>query len=797
MNAHESSLRSSRLPEGFAFTGTLFALGQLAAQTPVSTAPKKDEPKTENLGEMVVQADFEKTLYKPERLQTPKQTQPLRDIAQTVTVIPTEVMKEQAAASLRDVLRNVPGISMQAGEGGGGPAGDNLAIRGFAARSDIFVDGMRDAASGGYSRDPFVFEQVEVTKGPASASTGRGSTGGSINIVTKTPHLENSYGTTLSGGTDNYMRGTFDVNQEIPGLAGAAFRLNGVYHHQDIPGRDHVENERWGIAPSIAFGLGTDTRFTLSYIHLDQDNVPDYGLPWIPRNSVVQVPVAPNNPGGTVTTTNNTGLPSGAPPESLYSNYYGNLNRDYENIVTDLITGVFEHDFSESLKLRSTLRFGRNDRDSVTTAPRFVDGDTSAPVANFNSLALTQQFQSRDQVDTAIFSQTDLRYDFNTGTIEHKMVGGFEVGHEVSKLLGRAVENPNGSLAGAPVTNLLFPNNYLPYAGSIVYNGSFTQTTSDTAALYLFDTVKFNDCWELSGGVRWDSYEVDYEGRSADTFSNSAGPQEGFLTNLGRDDSAFSYRAALTYKPVREGSIYLAYGTSFNPSTEGLTYLAAPTYVENPDDPTGPLIPNNSTPSLFNADPEENETIELGAKWEFFDEKLLLTGAIFRTEKTNARTTDPTDPTVVTLTGEQVVQGFEVGFTGSITDNLRVIGGYTFLDSEVEASSVAAEVGAEVSNTPENSFSLWTVYDFPEKVSVGVGAQYVGSRYNNNNVDTRQQADGFTLVNAMASYDVTENLTLQLNLDNILNETYIDRVGGGHFVPGQGRSLILSATMNF
>ncbi|MEK7954020.1 TonB-dependent receptor [Luteolibacter soli] len=782
----DSSLRSSRLPEGFVFTGTLFAIGQLAAQTtaPAPATEKKEEQKTENMGEMVVQGDFEKTLYKPERLQSPKMTQPLRDVAQTVTVIPKEVMKEQAASNLRDVLRNVPGISMQAGEGGGGPAGDNLAIRGFAARSDIFVDGMRDTSSGGYSRDPFVFEQVEVTKGPASANTGRGSTGGSINIVTKVPHLQNSYGATFSGGTDDYMRGTFDVNQEIPGLNGAAFRLNGMYHDQDIPGRDHVENERWGIAPSIAFGLGTDTRFTLSYMHMEQDNVPDYGVPWIPRNSVVPTQVTPNNPLGTVTTVNNTGLPSGAPPESLYSNYYGNLNRDYEDITTDLITGVFEHDFNENLKLRSTLRFGRNDRDSVTTAPRFVDGDTSAPIANFNSLALTQQFQSRDQVDTAVFGQTDIRYDFNTGTIEHNLVGGFEVGHEVSKLLGRAVENPNGTLAAAPVTNLLFPNNYLPYAGSIVYNGAFTQTVSDTAALYLFDTIKFNDCWELSGGLRWDSYEVDYDTRTADTTNNALVTTNGVLSDLGRNDSNFSYRAALTYKPVREGSIYLGYGTSFNPSTEGLSYIASPGGT-------------NNTLNLFNAPPEENETIELGAKWEFFDQKLLLSSAIFRTEKTNARTTDPTDPTIVTLTGEQVVQGFEVGFAGSITDKWRVIGGYTFLDSEVKSSAVAAEVGSEVSNTPENSFSLWTVYDLPKNISVGVGAQYVGSRYNNNNVDTRQQADGFTIFNAMASYAMNENVTFQLNVDNLFDEEYIDRVGGGHFVPGQGRSAVLSATLNF
>lgn len=759
-----------RLPEGFAFTGTLFALGQLAASaqspaTPAAAAGNEEEaPKTEALPQIVVQGDFEKTLYKPERLQSPKQTQPLRDVAQTVTVIPAEVMKEQAAASLRDVLRNVPGISMQAGEGGGGPAGDNLAIRGFAARSDIFVDGMRDTSSGGYSRDPFNFEQVEVTKGPSSASTGRGSTGGSINIVTKTPHLGNSYGTTLGAGTDNYLRGTFDLNQEFAGCG--AFRLNGVYHDQDIPGRDGVENQRWGIAPSIAWGLGTDTRFTLSYMHLDQENTPDYGIPWVSRTSV------------------NPQLPPGVPPVG-FNRWYGNPLRDYEEIQTDLITGTFEHDFSDKLKLRSTLRYGRNDRDSVTTAPRFVNGTVPTPDpgdppfppgSTFPTTTLNQQFQSRDQIDEALFGQTDLRYDFNTGSVEHNLVGGFEVGREKSRNYGRTVYDPATGLpvVGSPQVDLLTGAVITPFTGVIRRNGTITQTISDTTALYLFDTATINKQWEITGGLRWDHYEVDYASRAA----------SGVVTPLTRDDSMLSYRGAITYKPVKEGSIYLAYGTSFNPSTENLTYIAPPTGT-------------NSTNSLFTADPEENETIELGAKWEFFDEKLLLSGAIFRTEKTNARTVDPTDSTVVTLTGEQVVEGFELGFTGSITDHWRVIGGYTYLSSEVKASANPAEVGSEISNTPENSFSLWTVYDLPKGFTVGIGAQYVDARFNNNNATTRQQAPDFTVVNAMAGYQLNENVSFQLNVDNLFDEDYIDRVGGGHFVPGQGRSLILSASMNF
>jgi catecholate siderophore receptor len=686
---------------------------------------------------------------------------------------------------------------MQAGEGGGGPAGDNLSIRGFAARSDIFVDGIRDTAGGGYSRDPFNIEQIEVAKGPSSANVGRGSTGGSINLATKAPTLDSFYRGDIGGGTDSYFRSTLDINVPLwlddaapaapapsgkdpvsgkgtvtppaaTGQSGAAFRFNAVYHDADIPGRDHVNNQRWGIAPSVAFGLGTDTRFTLSWMHLDQDNVPDYGIPWVPRNSVV-----PGANGTTVTTINNTGLKSGSLPKSLYDNYYGNLNRDHEFIKTDLVTGIFEHDFSDKLKWRTALRYGRNDRDSIVTAPRFIDRDPSAAITRYDNTELTRQFQSRDQLDESLALQSDLRYDFETGGVKHQLVGGVELSREdshndVRVMTGAAGTNPN--------TDVFNPNPHDPFTGTISYNGAFTETTSDTGAIYVFDAIDFSKKLTLTVGGRWDHHSVDYKARAAAPALTD--------TKLERDDSLFSYRAALNYKPVEYGTVYLGYGTSFNTSTENLTYIAAP-------------ASNNNTLSLFDADPEKNKTIELGTKWDILDEKLSLTAAIFRTRKTNARTTDPADPTVVTLTGEQEVQGIELGFSGAITDKWRLIGGYTYLDSEVKKSAVAAEVGNEVSNTPEHSFSLWTLHELPANFQVGVGVQYVGARYNNNNALTRQRADSYVTVDAMVNYKVNDHMSLRLNGYNLLDEKYLDRVGGGHAIPGAGRSVSLTASFTF
>lgn len=731
------NLRPTSRPDGLAVTGTLLALGQLAAPVALAEEEKKEEnKKPEELAELVVDANKDKTLYKPERLQSPKFTEPLRDIPQTINVVPKEVIQQQGATSLRDVLRNVPGISMQAGEGGV-PAGDNLSIRGFSARTDLFIDGIRDF--GGYTRDSFNLEQVEVTKGPSSTNAGRGSTGGSINLASKVPGLDKAYEVMLGGGTDDYMRGTFDVNQPIDGLDGAAFRINGMYHNADTPGRDIATEERWGIAPSIAFGLGTDTRTTISYYHLDQKGIPDYGIPWVPAA--------------------NTAFPNWgdeiAPVD--YSNFYGLVLRDHFENTTDLVTAEIEHDFSETAKLRNITRYGVTTTDLSVTAPRFLN--------NGSTTIRRTDWKTRDQVDTILANYTDLNLEFMTGSLEHKVVTGLELALESSKNYGRTDANA----ASAPTTDLWAPNPYDPYLPVIFRNGAGSVTEAFSAALYAFDTVEINEHWQVSGGVRWDYFDVDFKNRALG----------GAATILGRTDDMFSYRGAITWKPCEPGSVYLGYGTSFNPSAEGLTLGNGAT----------------STNSI-NVDPEENETIELGTKWEVLDGNLLLTAAVFRTDKTNARTQDPTDPNdVLVLDGEQRVQGFELGFTGEITESWHITGGYAYLDSEILESRNALEVGKEVSNTPENSFSLWSVHDIPGGFQFGYGANFVDTRFNNNT--NAREADSYWLYNAMIGYQINEHASVQLNVYNLADKEYLDRIGGGHAIPGPGRSMTLSTRFVF
>lgn len=659
-------------------------------------------------------------------ISSPKYTEPLRDTPQTISIIPKAIIEEQGATTLRDVLRNVPGLTIAAGEGGV-PAGDNLTLRGFSARNDIFVDGARDL--GPQSRDPFNLEQVEVVKGPSSAFNGRGSTGGTINLVSKPPGIDRFIGGTLNFGSDKTRRVTTDINLPLKSIGmgeRTAFRLNLLWHESGVAGRDAVENQRWGVAPSLAFGLGTRTRLTLNYVKTKQDNLPDYGIPWVPATNNVLAAYRDR------------------PAPVDRDSYYGLKTRDFERLNSDLATVRIERDFNDTLTLRSQLRYGRSTRDSLTSAPRFAGND---------SLVINRNSPSWITEDDIWDSQTDMRARFSTGTLDHAVVVGAGITREHNKRLTRTA-------TGTPTTTLYNPNPDQPFTGTLTVSPNIGDVTGDSQSLYLFDTVRFNEKFEVSGGLRWDRFDVDGV--------NTA------LAPVTRVDQMVSWRAGAVYKPRVNGSIYASYGTSLNPSLEGLSYSTANTAIA----------------------PEKSYTYEFGTKWDVFRERLSLSGAVFRVTKTNARTPRvlPDEPPQV-LQGEQRVKGIELGASGRITRALLLFGAYTFLDSEITKSNTPAEVGKVFQNTPRNSFSIWTTYETPWRLTVGGGPRFVGKRYGNN-INTRYVESYWTL-EGMISYRVTEYLDLRLNLNNLNDAYYFDRLGGGHLIPGAGRSVMVSTGFRF
>jgi catecholate siderophore receptor len=741
-------LGASPLAKTLAFFPSLIVAGSMSAQaadpsqTSGTAAPSSGDAAVE-LPAVTVETSTQPTLS------SPKFTAPLVDTPQTVVVIPREVFEQQGATTLRDVLRNTPGITFAAGEGGTAN-GDQMTIRGFDARTDIFVDGIRDV--GTYTRDAFNLEQVEVVKGPSSTASGRGSTGASVNLVSKTPRLEAFRAGSAGIGTDDYYRATLDVNQPLPKapIAGTAVRLNALWQDAGVPGRDEVENKTWAVAPSFALGLGTATRASVSLLHMEQDNIPDYGIPWVPViNPLATTPVTGVDP--------SIGEPGGQPNVDQ-SNWYGLLDRDYEEVTTDVATLNLEHDLTPDTTLRNTSRFGRTERDSITTAPRFQNlGGIIQPVI------VRTDWKSRDQVDDILANNLNLTTTFDTGFVEHDLSTGIEASRERSENYGRSFP---GTVPGSfPTTDVFNPDPTDPFPFSPERNGAVTRAEADSFGLYLFDTLKLSDRWQLNGGLRWDRFSVDY-------YNRTAAPALA-VTELSRVDEMFSWKTGAVFKPRSNGSIYVGYGTSFNPSAEGLALSATTELLE----------------------PEENRSVELGTKWEFFRSRLALNAAVFRTDKTNARTTDPIT-SVTSLAGDQRVEGVEFGASGMLTENWGVFGGYVYMDSEVRNSANATEEGSALARVPEHSFNIWTTYRLPFGLTLGAGAQYM-DEVDRSTTTTNQVAPSYWLYNAMASYEVNQNLTLRLNVNNVFDEEYVDRVGGGHYVPGVARSVSFTAIFAF
>ena len=726
-----SSLNAKRLPIAIAVTSALSAGTPLLANA--------EEFKELPLSQAEAQADES---YKIDNASSHKYTQPLIDTAKTITIIPESAMKDRGVDSLRDALRNVSGISMAAGEGGQ-PTGDSMYIRGFSARTDIFVDGIRDIA--GYSRDTYNVEAIEVAKGPGSAVSGRGSTGGSINLATKTAKLDEFSDISLRLGSEKDYRATLDANVTVGDTS--ALRINLLSDDGEVAGRDDVENSKDAAAFSFATGLGTHTRINLNADYQKQDNLPDYGLPWV-FNSATTDPVA------------ELASSEGKAPPVDYSNFYGNLDRDFETIEAKSFTAKVEHDISQSTMLRAQTRLGSVERESIVTAPRFLDLTSSTDVR------LSDE-KTRDTKDSLAVLQVDLIGHYQTGSIKHDVVTGIEFAKEEFKRWN-LTDVVDDNLDSTPmVVDLYNPDSSIAFTGKYERDGTHIEAESETQAIYFFDTLTLNKQWELSGGLRWEEFETlyqhDYEDPSLE---------------IDKTDSLLSWNLAAVYKPSATSSVYLGVGNSHNPSAESLTI--------------------STRGNLADLDPEKTRSYELGAKWEMWQGKLLAGAAVFRTEKTNARTDDPVAENTRddTLDGKQRVDGLELNATGQINDELMIIAAYTFQDSEVlEAKGDdVSQIGKALPRTPKHSLSIWSHYDITDKLAAGFGAQYIGERYNSSTPESREHADSYLIYDMMISYQLSDQFGLQFNGSNLTDKEYEDQLGGGHFIPGEGRYLSLTGT---
>jgi catecholate siderophore receptor len=689
---------------------------------------------------------------------------PLLDTPQAITVVSQQTLQEQGSTTLRDALRNAPGISLAAGEGGS--QGDNLTIRGFTARNDIFLDGMRDFGS--YYRDPFNYEQIEVLEGPSSVTFGRGSTGGVINQETKQPELHRFARLELDGGTDLTRRLTADINEPLAFVGtGASFRLNLMAHESNVAERDVTENRRYGVAPSLAFGLGTASRLNIDYFRFQENDIPDYGIPWYFNKPA---PVARHN-------------------------YYGFQHGNFLRTDVNMVTVKAEHDFTAWATLRNQARFANNERDVQITEPQLNNATAGliTPTTPLSQINVNRNQLISYSNEGLLWDQLDMTVHTKFWGVNHAAVIGAEGGRETSdpKRPTYNVVNLAGKTVNTvPTANLLSPNEDQVFSGQRAPSTD-VHVTSTSYGFYLLDTMQFGRYWEFTGGARFDRFYADEKSISYPTpkQTESGGTTQGppTITYPNQLVRKPSWRAALMFKPAPNGSIYFGYGTSFNPSAEALALTVGP-----------------SGTGTANLSPEFNRSYELGTKWDLNQGRLSVRADIFRTTKDNARESSPTNSLLYVLAGTQRVDGAEAVVIGRITPQWKVLSSYTYMHSEVVNSQFyPAAVGFKLANVPDNLFNFWTTYQPRPKLVLGAGSNFVDSRTASSTVPLDpttgliKQVPSYLIFSAMSSYSLGEHASLQANVFNLTNRNYIDQIHPAHLVPGAGTSGLFGLNFKF
>ena len=390
---------------------------------------------------------------------------------QSITVVTGKLMAAQGTTNLEDALRNVPGITLNAGEGAA--RGDTVNLRGFSAFNDFFLDGIRDAAV--YTRDDFDLQSVEVLKGPGAVLFGRGSTGGAINQVSKAPLPTPFENVSTEIGSNDLYRATADLDTPIGSTA--AVRLNLMGQSSAVAERDDVRNRRWGVAPSVAFGIGDHDSLIFAYLHQQEDDVPDTGIPFV----------------------------DGQPAPVRREAFFG-LAADRATTDVDILTARYGHDFNDGLSLEDTLRYAHYEFDYQFASPNLGDNLPTAATP-LSDILVARDAPDSSGVETNLDDQADLTARFNTGFVAHTLVAGIELARQAADI--ERYRNPFDSDNNwVPETPLLNPDPYETRPTEPV--ASRQNTVAPSAGAYVIDTLGLGQYVDLTAGFRFPRFLADY-----------------------------------------------------------------------------------------------------------------------------------------------------------------------------------------------------------------------------------------------------------------------------------------------
>ncbi|WP_353631839.1 TonB-dependent siderophore receptor [Pseudomonas canadensis] len=632
----------------------------------------------------------------------------IRDIPQSISVIPATVLKDLGSSNVERALEFAGGVSKQ--NNFGGLTLYEYSVRGFTT-SEFYQDGF--SANRGYPSTPDAanIERIEVLKGPAASLYGRGDPGGTVNIVTKKPQPEAFTTLQTSAGSWDRYRTAIDVNTPLDSEGKVLTRVN-LAVEDNHSFRDHVQSKRVFVAPSFSWQLDPDTSLLVESEFVRHSSTFDRGIvdaPGVSRSTFL-----------------------GEPNDGDIDNH------------NNRIQATLEHHLNDAWKLRLASHYKQGS----------LWGDASENRAlNADGHTIDRRYRERSTGWHDSITQLELRGMFDIGSWQHELLIGTEYEDYRKKERVTAI---GGSRYPIDIYN--------PVYGKPKPNGArsgtdfFEQTKSH--ALNLQDQIIFTDRLRGMAGARFEHFE-----QSIDDFTRNHAKSK-------QTHDAFTQRAGLLYQLTPQVGVFANASTSFKPNSG--------------------LDANNKS-----FKPEEGVGYEVGIKSELFDDRLSATLAAFHIEKENVLTLDPAT-NLNRAVGKARSQGFDLQLTGQVTDAVRVIGAFAYIDAEVTKGDKAIPAGSRILGVAKRSGSLLGVYEFQDGAlrgsDLGAAFTYVGDR--SGEAGTQFELPAYHTVDLLAHYKATDNVTVGLNLNNLFDEKYYERSYSSYWInPGEPRNLTLSLTL--
>lgn len=675
---------------------------------------------------------------------------PLAETPANISVLTKTQIEDSGYTDLREILDAQPGITLGTGENGNA-FGDRYVIRGQEARSDVFVDGMRDP--GMSIRESFAVEQVEISKGPSSSFAGRGTAGGAINSVTKQASTDYEFTKISAGiGTDHHTRVTVDANHVVN--ENVAFRANVLYGYEEVPDRAPADRERKGLALSGLFKPNDDLQILIDYYGLRAEDNPDLGgylVGALPnRKPAKKVPVYAQE-------------------------------EDFLKSDVDTLTARIKYQINPDVRLTNATRVGKSDNGYVATGARASTTGVNNAGGVYDTATLSTH-QGWQEVEY-FANQTNLFVDKTIGGKKHEFIFGFEfTDHKVLNGVYRVTNSGQNCITGGGVVNNAW---CLSDASGNVVNGldsimnrKISKGDWDidwrvkTVSLSAMDTVDLSDKWTAFGGLRYDRFDYDMSAYWNHDASNAT---PNVLGNFKYSDSLWNGHLGITYKFRPDANIFLTYATASDVNGGESDVGTGSGYG-------GVVVaPNGTANGMIGADPETTRNLELGTKWNLMGGKLLATASVFQIVKSDVMEGANYATEGTFNTGKSRVRGIEFGLSGNLTEKLSAQAGVTFMKAKVLESATEANEGKTLSNFAERTAAAQLRYQMTPKFAFGTAVKYESKKYAGQ-PDTAAAYDAlgrysqpipaYTVWDLFASYRINKSTNVRMNVGNVFDKAY-------------------------